>query len=365
MEYLVSVVVPTKNRYKYLKYLIRLIDSFNLPELELVIQDNSDDNSEILQYLEDFINPNIKYYYSSDKLTMSGNAELGIMNATGEYICYIGDDDGVCRNIVECVRWMKVNNYPVAISKAAWFFWGGKIRYYDYRRPPYEVLRASEKRDELLQKGMGLTSVRMPKIYQAIVRKDILGKMFQEYKTLFPSVPPDVSGALFLSFNIESFVRLNIPVIIGGSSAMTGGGVVHKGGVLPLKDVSFISDQDIIEWEKNVPPIWCGHYAWLNSGIKTLKFLKKDDLVEKIDIDYNLAGAVARRPRKNILHKYSWEYANNKFRYTYLVFVLLIKRFILKFVNNSGLVAKQSKGINNILEAERFFTNHTNYKFDI
>ena len=94
MDYLVSVVVPTKNRYKYLKNLIRLIDGFHLDELELVIQDNSDDNTEILEYLKNYSNSNIHYYYSTDKLTMSTNADAGIRNAKGEYVCYIGDDDG-------------------------------------------------------------------------------------------------------------------------------------------------------------------------------------------------------------------------------------------------------------------------------
>lgn len=107
MSYLVSVVVPTKNRYKYLKHLIKLVDSFQLPELEFVIQDNSDDNSEILSFLKSYSNPHIKYFYSTDALTMSQNGELAIRRSTGDYVCYIGDDDGVCRNIVDCARWMK------------------------------------------------------------------------------------------------------------------------------------------------------------------------------------------------------------------------------------------------------------------
>ena len=48
---LLSIIIPTKDRYKYLKILISLIDSYNLSELELIIQDNTSDNTEILKFL--------------------------------------------------------------------------------------------------------------------------------------------------------------------------------------------------------------------------------------------------------------------------------------------------------------------------
>ena len=50
MGSLLSVVVPTKDRYYYLKKLIDLVDSFGYgEELELVVQDNTAKYSEILR----------------------------------------------------------------------------------------------------------------------------------------------------------------------------------------------------------------------------------------------------------------------------------------------------------------------------
>ena len=67
---LLSVVVPTKNRYIYLKELVKLVNSFNDADLELVIQDNSDCNEEILDFLLTIKNENIRYFYSSEKLRL-------------------------------------------------------------------------------------------------------------------------------------------------------------------------------------------------------------------------------------------------------------------------------------------------------
>lgn len=359
MDYLVSVVVPTKNRYIYLKELIKLIDKFKLPELELVVQDNSDDNAEILDYLKGFDNPCIKYFYSSDKLTMSGNAERGIMNASGEYVCYIGDDDGVCRNIVSCVRWMKEKGLKVAVSGAAWFVWGGKIRIYHAKSRKIKILNSEKKRKGLARKGMVLDKT-MPNIYQSIVERQLLIDLYKKHGTLFPSVPPDIAGSLVMSYAVKEYASFNFPVVIIGSSAMTGGGVVKRGGVLPLEDVPFISQKDIEIWDKRVPPLWCGNYAWLNSAIKTLELLNHQELIKEIDFEYGLAGAIVHRPKKKELWRLSFKFARRKVYFCLILALRFINYWIEKISFNIGFNTKNSFGKKDIIEAETFFIENYN-----
>ena len=76
--------------------------------------------------------------------------------------------------------------------------------------------------------------------------------------------------------------------------------------------MGFISQKDIEEWEKNIPPIWFGGYAWANSGIKTLKYIGKPSLIKKFNIDYCLASAVNLRPKEKILWKVGWKYSKTK-----------------------------------------------------
>ena len=64
MGYLLSIVVPTKDRYFYLKHLIELIKSFNSDDIELIIQDNTSNNTEIINYLDNLDFPHLKYYYT-------------------------------------------------------------------------------------------------------------------------------------------------------------------------------------------------------------------------------------------------------------------------------------------------------------
>ena len=121
MGYLLSIVVPTKDRYIYLEKLVDLIISFQTEEIELVIQDNSKDNAKFNDFISERINRHswIKYYYNSQYLTSVQNFDCAVKNCTGDYICFIGDDDGVVRNITRYTKWMKENDITVADTETA------------------------------------------------------------------------------------------------------------------------------------------------------------------------------------------------------------------------------------------------------
>ena len=48
---LLSIVIPTKNRYDYLCILIKSLLKNQSDEFEIIIQDNSDDNTLFIEFL--------------------------------------------------------------------------------------------------------------------------------------------------------------------------------------------------------------------------------------------------------------------------------------------------------------------------
>ena len=90
---LLSIVVPTKDRYKYLRYLIEYVIELNNPQIEFVIQDNTANNKEIIEFLSDKLSENIKYFYTKESIPIGENSDKAVLNSTGKYVCYIGDDD--------------------------------------------------------------------------------------------------------------------------------------------------------------------------------------------------------------------------------------------------------------------------------
>jgi len=85
----ITVIIPTYNRYEFLKRAILSVvsQSYRAKEI-IVIDDGSTDKTS--QILQDF--PNIKYIYQ-DNTGVSSARNLGISNASYEWIAFLDSDD--------------------------------------------------------------------------------------------------------------------------------------------------------------------------------------------------------------------------------------------------------------------------------
>lgn len=380
MKTLLSIVVPTKNRYKYLKHLINLIDSFKSDEIELVIQDNSDNNDEITQYLNVGIYPNVKYFYSSEKLSMSGNSDAAVLNSRGEYVCFIGDDDGVCRNIVDCARWMKENDIDIIKSSKVVYYWEdyNKKKLRDnlsqtivYKQPKIQYYNS----DPILELKKVLKigfqdKLNLPFLYTGIVKRSVLDEVYKIGNTYFPGGSPDMSNGVSLCFFAKKMAIIDIPVVITGISNMTGGGILRrKGEISTLENVGFINQSVIDNWENNIPRIWEARFVWPESGIKALRYVHHEEFISEMNYDYMFANFSIYH-LKNI--KIAFSYSQDKLKYIYHLIQLLIKnscrvlknKIVALFVNRANGLMRQDN-ITDIIEAEKFLMNTIkNVKFE-
>lgn len=287
MNPIISVFVPTRNRYEYLKNLVLLIESYHDPRIELVIQDNSDDNSDFLKFLETSSFISTRYYYHKGYLTMSQNSDLAFSKTTGEYVCMIGDDDAVCRNIAESAEWMKFNGIDALRSIDVQFIYpdeGDNLLYYENVKPTYRYFNPENELKKTLKKGL-IDFGGMPKPYHGIVRRSIMQKIKDLYLdgSCFPGCTPDMSGAVCASLFVEKYVCVSIPVIIPGSSRAGSGGISAK--VATLDDVPWISSNIKDNWEKAIPRIWSRQFIWPESGAKALRYCKREDLLKCLDLN--------------------------------------------------------------------------------
>ena len=110
MKYLLSVVIPTRNRQKYAIDSILQIQRVTDERVQIVVQDNSDDSSLEDMILSKRVGDRVKYTYIKERISGVDNYAGGIAQSDGEYVCCIGDDDGVLRKIVDVVELAKRNN---------------------------------------------------------------------------------------------------------------------------------------------------------------------------------------------------------------------------------------------------------------
>lgn len=374
MRPIISVVVPTKNRYKYLKHLISLIESFQDSRIELLVHDNSDDNKEILDFLSGKSFICTTYHHDSDKLSMGENAERGINKAAGEFICFIGDDDAVCRNIADCAEWMKRNQVDAVRSLYLNYSWNenkdenhGSV-YYDDISYQCKLGDPIKEMKKVLNDGVPEFEY-MAKIYHGIVKKSVLQEVQRCGECLFPGPTPDMSGAVSIAFFIKKFVMLNVPIVLPGMSQMVGGGVMGK--VLTLDEVKFITDADRQKWPTDYPPLWATELIWPVCALNALKSVKREDYIKELNKNKMLSRLVA--VHRTYL-KEAIRYADNKLVFMFAFFGYFVKEGFAFLYENKikskitrKLLGKYTlvKGFESIADAEAYLMNQVkDFSFD-
>ena len=363
MNPIITVVVPTKNRYKYLIGLISMIENFNDSRIELLVHDNSDNNTEILDFLKGKSLVSTAYYYDSDKLSMGENAERGINKAKGEYICFIGDDDAVCRNIADCAEWMRENQVDAVRSLYLNYCWNedkgencGSV-YFDDISFACRLGDPIAEMKKVLNDGVPDFKY-MAKIYHGIIKKSVLEDVQRHGECLFPGPTPDMSGAVSIAFFIKKYVMINIPIIMPGMSRMVGGGVMGK--VLSLDEVSFITDSDREKWPADYPPLWATELIWPVCVINALKSVNHKEYLSELNKNKLLSRLV-------IIHrtyfKEAFHYADNAILFLFDFICYFIKEGIIHLYEtlikskvNGKLLGKYTvvNGFNYIADAERY-----------
>ena len=359
---LLSIVVPTKNRYYYLKYLIRLINELNTDDIELVIQDNSDNNQEFLEYLNKEKFDFIRYDYVRGQIPMADNSDRGILNSTGEYVCFIGDDDGVTKYIIDAVKWMKRNGVEALKTASPNYCWpdapvGRKAAIlYQHFTEKVEFLSPMQELIKVLRGGI-CTRGNMPLAYHSIVKRETLDIVYNVCGTYFPGNSPDISNAVALSLVVKKFALVNVPVAYSGSSAYKGGGVYARGNAAPAIDqIPWFRPNPVERWDKELPQVAAGSIIWADSALESLNRMGRNDIRKYFDKYKCYANLIVSMPN---LSQYVYAICGNSLKLKVACLDALLKKYYNGIVFHFGKTLRMANaphyvdGVNNIIEASR------------
>jgi len=383
MNYLLSIIVPTKDRYEYLKPLILLIKSFNTDEIELIIQDNTADNSEILEYISECGYRHLKYFHTVEQLSVAKNSDLAILNSTGRYVCFIGDDDGVSAHIVSAVKWMELNKIDVIkttttsykwpsynLSKIANFSAALIMGFYDKK---HRKINAIEELKKSLLNG-GNEIALLPKVYHGIARRATLDKIYALGDTYFPGPSPDMANSVGMSFVVENFVFLNFPVIIPGNAPRVSADALKYQNQSPqISEIPFLPKDTEKNWEPFIPKVWTSETIMPETACKSLKYMGQEEFIKQyLNVERTLAFfisgnmnlrhlAIEKSSNKSLLLWYCIVFMTKKiFRAIYSKMIFYFFGVIYSGVSYSGGIFNKKnylriiKNIQNIEEANRY-----------
>lgn len=297
MSYLLSIVIPTKNRQYYCLEAVRQILSLNLKNTQIVVQDNSDDLI-LKDKLDNLNSRDIIYHHHAGVLSFVDNFSEGLSFAEGEYICMIGDDDGVLPNIIPVVEMAIDNDYDAVIpglnAVYCWpsehsFIKGGENGYLclSYLRNRQKEVNCKEGLFQLMeQAGQGYQQTDIPRLYHGIVKKECLDEIKSITGKYFDGLTPDIYISVALCFTCSKVCRIEYPVTISGICPKSGSADSATGRHTgKLKDAPHFAGHDSYTWDPKAPAIYSVESIWAETVLHALNNFSAKEYYDAFRID--------------------------------------------------------------------------------
>lgn len=290
-NYLLSVIIPTKDRYEYLKECIESLVKLDSSDMEIVIQDNSTNNAKFLEYLSVVKSKHVKYFYNQNACSQTENYNRAIYNSSGDFIIGLGDDDSITSAAIEVAKLMQKYSIDACNVNMAGYYWPDVFKYdfskpplsFDKRAPKLQIVDTKLVLKRYLKTGMQDLKY-LPRIYHAILSRQVLIKIKKATGSFCPGASPDMANAVAASFFVEKHLMLRYPVIISGSAFNSAAGKglrgEHKGDLSNAKQLP--SDVEVT-WNSKIPKVWLGNTVWPQSALQALSKLGENNLSQKFN----------------------------------------------------------------------------------
>lgn len=349
-NYLLSVIIPTRNRQFYCLKAVKQILSHNWNNVEICIQDNSDDD-DLKRAISSLNRENVVYNYHGGTLSFVDNFSEAVSLAHGEYLCMIGDDDGILNDIHFLIKDMKNQNADAAIPALNYiYFWpsqqniienggNGVLISHSYLEGISNTGRVVDCKNaiiKLLKNGVqNYTDLDIPRLYHGVVKKETLEAIKEKTGSYFGGLTPDMSMATALSLVCKKVIRVNYSVTISGicptsgsSDSATG---KHTGN---LCDAPHFRGHSDYKWDSLIPSFYSVDTIWADTLLHTIRDFKRDDLIQRFNLPSFAAICIIKYPDfSNVIltHVKGKGYSKSSVKYRYYLYKA--KKFAERVIN--------------------------------
>lgn len=277
-------------------------------DFELIISDNSDDDT-LANWVAHFPrDPRLRYGRVTDLLSMTENHNQAFAMARGEFVCLIGDDDTVLPNIFDACRWARRQKLdaltPDTPIRYCWpdmrhRYWGsrqaGNLYVDSWEGCIWAGNPRKQARECMRRAGQG--TAWLPKLYHGIVRRSLLEELRVETGAYCFSVSPDVYMALALAQKVKRQACTDAPLTIPGTSGESNSGRAakrqHKGDLRRDPHMARFSGE---LWPNGNPEFFSVETVWAQAALQAATRLNWVEMLSSFNFPYLYALCLARHP---------------------------------------------------------------------
>ena len=222
-----SIVIPTRSRAGTLRHTLETCAGVDFDDYEVVIGDNAS-TDETAEVANAFVaaDPRFRHCRSSHPLSAAANFERLLDHARGQYLIYIGDDDGLHRHCLRLLAGLIDRYQPDALG---WlpdgFVWPGSSRTISALFPLDNFTGVREEaRDAVFTKineahriqHFSLTGF---DLYHGCIARSAIDRTRARYGKLFAGPIPDVAASYLLMETIETSIQTGLSATVAGISS--------------------------------------------------------------------------------------------------------------------------------------------------
>lgn len=225
-----TVVVPTRERQDTLRHTLMTLTRQDYADCEFIVSDNysQDDTRQVVASFDD---PRIVYINTGVRVSMAENWEFALDHARGDFITYIGDDDGFIPGALgAAMRLLEESGLQALVWEKAEYCWPDHVEpavrnTLSIRLGGFRKSRVSgqEQFQRVMSFKTGYTA--LPCLYNGIARRQLLLDLKRSASNglFFNAISPDCFSALALSLVVGDYLVCNFPFSVNGASRHSNG----------------------------------------------------------------------------------------------------------------------------------------------
>jgi hypothetical protein len=257
-----SVVIPTRDRADTLRVTLRTCVEQDFDDYEVVVCDNCGGPA-TREAVEDCGSPRVRCVRPPRLLSMSSNWELAVSEARGEYLILLGDDDALLSHALPELDGLIGRGRPRAVRwTSTYYSWPtidlpGQGNY--LRIPLGREVRAVDAKPAIAAAArFEACYTTLPMLYHnAAVRRDLVEELRARAGRVFGCAIPDVYTAFALAYLAGSFLSLDAPMTVAGTSGGSFGvaNLFHRGRRARDHEFRTLNAQEGLPTDPRVPDL--------------------------------------------------------------------------------------------------------------
>jgi glycosyltransferase involved in cell wall biosynthesis len=218
-----SIVVPTRQRPETLKYTLDTCLAQRFDDYEIVVCDNCS-SPPTKQLVDGLASPRIRYHRAAEPLSMQDNWNLAYDLSRGDWITFIGDDDGIMPfGLRQLDNALKRHDVKAIRSTHAVYSWPTIAAPELANYLQICLLRGEQILDgrTAIKDVMSgrLAANQLPNVYHSTVSREVLEAIKQRTGAVFRGFHPDTYTSFAVAYLAGRYLSLTIPITVSGFSA--------------------------------------------------------------------------------------------------------------------------------------------------